>query len=450
MLEALPDCLSVCDGTLLLDKQSLIVLARQFQTPLFVFSQSQIETNIAKIKNAFQDYQKPLHLYYACKANSNRSILNIIHDAQVDLEINSAGELWKGLQTGFRGEQMLFNGVAKSNIELEQALSLDVTVTIDSLAELQRCLAIGERLGRLPSILLRVIPNVKSTILNAFQMGTANVKFGMEPSEAYRAIEMALSAAAPIQVGLHIHLGGQISEIAAFARVVDFVQEFISGYTHLRPNENWLPPLINLGGGLPCRFVHLPTTATQLTDEVHAMLNNTLDLEDLARELRRLNDAGYSLALEPGRFIVANTAVLLTQIVNEKQRQDGTHWLLLDAGSNVLMDTFIYSWFFEIASVDHITEAHRMAYSVGGPLCDAADVFQSAEGKGSLPMRRLLPAGTGMEDTLVFFDVGAYSLEQMNEYNGRLMPAVVLVHNQVARLIRRRQTFADLFHYDLE
>lgn len=447
-IDGLPKCLSIRDRKLFMDEQPLSALAEHFQTPLFVFSQSQIRSNIAVLRSALQNQACPVQLYYACKANSNRSILRIMHEAEVNLEVNSGGELWKGLQVGFRGEQILFNGVAKSDAEIEQALAMDVTLIIDSIAELHRCLTLSRYLGKIPRLLLRLIPNVEPLTTQEFQIGTASAKFGMELPEAYRAMEIILSDPNPIQLGLHLHLGGQISCLESFSRNIRFVINFLNDYRHLHLEDNWMPTLINLGGGLPCLFTHLSTTAEQLTGAANAILGATLDFEAFAKELQVLSNEGYRLALEPGRFFVANSAVLLTRVVNEKQREDGTRWLLLDAGCNVLMDVFLYHWLFELVSPDRIGEAHQVPYSVGGPLCDATDVFQSSHGVGHQPLNRSLPVGTGMGDILSFLDVGAYSLEQMNEYNGRLMPAAVLITEQAVQLIRRSQTLEDLFYYD--
>lgn len=444
----LPECLSVEHGELRMDGNSLCSLAHQYGTPLFVFSRRQIEANVGALRRAFHKELPTFCLYYACKANSNRSILTIMREMGLNLEVNSGGELWKGLQVGFRGEQLLFNGVAKTNSELERALAANCTVIIDSISEMKRCVAMSQYLGRVPRLLLRLMPGIRGSTTDEFQMGTADLKFGMTTGEAYQALQLGFASSEAMEIGLHLHLGGQLSDAIVFADAVGFVQQFLANAQRLHPAHRWSPSVINLGGGLPCCFTHLPATAEQLTRDEQAILSASLDLEAVARAVRPLGEQGYTVAMEPGRFLVANAAVLLTRVVNEKRREGGEQWLLLDGGCNLLMDVFIYRWLFELVHPGRITEPHRTPYQVGGPLCDAADVFQG-EGDGDhRPGYRGLPVGTGLDDTLAFLDVGAYSLEQMNEYNGQLMPAALLVDGGRVRLIRRRQNLEELFQYD--
>ncbi|MHA1711032.1 MAG: diaminopimelate decarboxylase, partial [Candidatus Freyarchaeota archaeon] len=138
--------------------------------------------------------------------------------------------------------------------------------------------------------------------------------------------------------------------------------------------------------------------------------------------------------------------VLLTQVQNVKER-NGEKWLLIDSGFNVLLDAFSYKWYFHIVSASRAGEEHREPYVIGGPLCDGGDALLDPQ--GALPRYRLLPHGVKPGEYLAILDVGAYTLEQMSQYNGRPRPAAVLLSGSNVKLIRRRETFDDLIRNDM-
>jgi len=157
------------------------------------------------------------------------------------------------------------------------------------------------------------------------------------------------------------------------------------------------------------------------------------------------------LILEPGSRIIADTAVLLSTIENAKTRPNGDSWLLLDAGFNTLMDILGYNWYFHALAAGKLSAETTSAYKLGGPLCDSGDVYHDSEGYGRLPDYRLLPAGMQPDDLIAFLDVGGYTLEQMNQYNGQPRAAAVLIRqNGQVQLIRRRESYTDLLAHDLE
>jgi diaminopimelate decarboxylase len=447
----LPACLSVRDGRLYMDGLHLTSLTRRFGSPLFVFSRQQVEASIKSLLSLNGPDDPPVQVHYACKANSNLGLLRVIRAASLNLEVNSGGELWKGRQAGFTGSQILFNGVAKTDDEVTQALQAGCTLIVDSLAELDRLFGISRRLGKRANILLRLAPHLDSATPECFQTAHSESKFGMEMAEAFRALQESIASEYIDEVGLHLHQGGQIYDVETFHGTVDFIQGFLQEWADTHPASRWKPSTINLGGGLPIRFMHLLATAEQLSEEKRRVVGSELDIAALKRILEPLRRQGHRLALEPGRYIVANAAVLLTQVINQKRRQAGEVWLLLDGGYSMLMDTFTYRWLFELVAPDRINEPHNVAYCVGGPLCDQADVFHAMSDDGYLPRFRCLPDNIKAGDALAFLDVGGYSLEQMNEYNGRLQPAALLIERDGGlRIIRRRQGYEDLCPYDVE
>ncbi len=156
--------------------------------------------------------------------------------------------------------------------------------------------------------------------------------------------------------------------------------------------------------------------------------------------------------LEPGSRVMADTAVLLTRVQNHKKRPNGEgRWLLLDAGFNTLLDTFSYNWYYHMGSANRAADPHETFYRLGGPLCDSGDIYHDSEMLGRLPDLYALPENLAPGDLLVFFDVGAYTLEQMCQYNGQRRAAALIVQADGAvHLIRRRDSYPDLIEQDIE
>lgn len=156
--------------------------------------------------------------------------------------------------------------------------------------------------------------------------------------------------------------------------------------------------------------------------------------------------------LEPGSRVMADSAVLLTRINNQKSRpNDPADWLLLDAGFNILLDTFSYNWYFQVGSANRAAASQESNYHLGGPLCDSGDIFHDSEMLGRLPELYALPPNLVPGELLVFFDVGAYTLEQMCQYNGQRRAAALIIKADGSMgLIRRRDSYFDLIRHDIQ
>jgi diaminopimelate decarboxylase len=176
----------------------------------------------------------------------------------------------------------------------------------------------------------------------------------------------------------------------------------------------------------------------------------------VARESARAVDAEYLLAqttilLEPGRSIIADAGLVLTTVLNMKKRPEtGDVWLLTDAGYNIMLSMNNYKWYYHLISATRAGEPHEHDYKVAGPLCDSGDVYFDIEREGRLPDYRRLPANVKPGEILALLNSGAYSLAQMFHYNGRPLPAAVMIRGDGnAELIRRRDTYEDLLANDV-
>ncbi len=475
----IPGFLEEINGRLHVNGVDMIPLADSFGTPLFVFSEDRIRHNCREIQSAFQQWRFKTRVFYASKANSNLSLLHIIRDAGLDIEVNSGGELYKALKVGFSPDQIIFNGVAKTEQELREAISSAVfCINVDSVYELGHIAEIAAALNKRANIALRMVPGVETGSHGGLETGTHASKFGISEHELMAAYQQAISAPDRLNLlGLHIHIGAQTVETSKFR--AGFETLLIRAAECYALSGKPFATL-NIGGGLPVTFIKPgdTTVGVQILDDPDHPLGDLVSMlqagpspADVAREtIGRLADGEFDqlldeiapgfcqtlentqFLLEPGSRVMADTAVLLTRVQNHKKRPNGEgRWLLLDAGFNTLLDTFSYNWYYHMGSANRAADPHETFYRLGGPLCDSGDIYHDSEMLGRLPDLYALPENLAPGDLLVFFDVGAYTLEQMCQYNGQRRAAALIVQADGAvHLIRRRDSYPDLIEQDIE
>lgn len=441
-------------------------LAREHGTPLFVFSERRIRHNIEHLKKVRDVVDCPLKICYAAKAMSTMGILRAVRDAGIDIEVNSGGELWKALKAGFDGEQIIFNGTSKEVWEIENAINAGIyAIQVDSLFELSLIEETAARLNKTANVSLRLVPEIESHTHSGLQTALLTSKFGMMPDEALEAFRKYKDSPHLNLTGIHLHIGSQNPEPAvyteALAKLFDAMRR-IFNETSIRLKH------INLGGGFPVNYlndggVEIPSEQRNLLsadfDPSTAVKKAWLavkDAADSADASHLLDD--LTLLLEPGRSIIADAGVCLTTVRNVKQRPVSTansqlptdNWLLTDAGFNILLSMETYKWYYHMISATRSDEPHDFPYKIAGPLCDGGDVYFDIEGEDRLPPHRLLPKDVQPDEVLALLNCGAYSLAQASQYNGRFLPAVLLIReNGEAELIRRRDNFEDLVSSDV-
>jgi diaminopimelate decarboxylase len=465
----IPGFLEAAAGGLYVDGADARRLAERFGTPLFIFSEARIRHNVARLVKAFRHSRIRADIFYASKANSNLAVLQVVRDTGVNIEVNSGGELFKALRAGFKPEQIVFNGVAKTEAELTEAIRQEIfCINVDSLFELERIVRISREGKWRANIALRIVPEIEAGTHAGLETGTHDTKFGIAQDEIREAYRMALQHPDEVSLaGLHVHIGAQVSgagkHLAAFRTLLATAAELYNDTGHCVGH-------LNLGGGLPVPYIKADDGLNgAMDDQSYTMLRADATLEEVASGVfGTLEDWGEILSavnsefrwkmdntrllLEPGSSIIADTAVLVSAVQNTKTRHaTGDQWLLLDAGFNTLLDTFSYNWYFHAVAVTRASAPPDSRYRLGGPLCDSADVYHDREGYGRLPETRRLPAGMAPGDLVAFLDVGGYTLEQMCQYNGQQRAAAVIVRtNGDVQLIRRRDTLDDLISHDLE
>jgi len=464
--------LDVREGQLYIDGVAATDIARDHGTPLFVFSEARIKRNIARIQKAQAVIGCPLKVCYAAKAMSTMAILRTVKDAGCDIEVNSGGELWKAIEIGFRGDQIIFNGTSKEVWEIENAINAGIyAIQVDSLYELSLISQCAKRLGKRANVSLRLVPEIETNTHSGLQTALLTSKFGMMPAEAFAAFREYKDSPHLDLCGIHIHIGSQNPDASPYSEAFTMLFETLH---RIHSETGTKLKHINLGGGFPVNYLKGDPDASEMPAEQQAMFSADFEPADAiatawnavtkAAEKAHAADLleGLTLLLEPGRSIISDAAICLTTVRNAKSRpvlessptdnrQPTTDdWLLTDAGFNILLSMETYKWYYHMISAKRSGEPHVTRYKLAGPLCDGGDVYFDIEGQDRLPEHRLLPENVEPGELLALLNCGAYSLAQASQYNGRFLPAVVLIReNGEAELIRKRDGFSDLVPNDI-
>ncbi len=396
----------VCDGV------SLENVARDYGTPLYVYSAGAIRKSYRDLDEAFGSH--PHRIHYALKANSSLAIVRLLRDAGSAVDANSIGEVYLAMRAGVAPSDIVFSGVGKSPDEIERAVPLGLkAINAESAGELERIDRAARARGVRARVAIRVNPDIDAGTHPHISTGLHINKFGV-PLEHAGALYRRMSEQPGLQpVGIHVHLGSQIISTEPIQRaaleVVRLARELRDGGIELEH--------IDVGGGLGISYdgSRVPTAA-----------------EYAAAVLAIVKPSGLAVALEPGRAIVGAAAVLLARVVDLKPAAAGHHFAVLDAGMTELMRPALYGSFHRIEPVTP-RPGRELCYDIVGPVCESTDMLGHD--------RRLPPLDVG--DLLAILDAGAYGSAMSSNYNRRPLPVEVLIDAGTATLIRRRQTIED-------
>ena len=428
----------------------LAELADAHATPFFLYSERRLRANIAELAGAFTARHPATEVFYASKACSNLWFLHVVRDAGINVEVNAGGELEKALRVGFDPRQIVFNGVAKTGAEIERAVACGVRAFIvDSLYELERISEVATAVGRVAAVAPRIdvqVPTLTHPGLETAHGGKA----GIDRDDAAAAFRRAADDPHLDPVGLHLHVGSQITSVEPYRQAVDTALDVL---VEVEAAAGVRLQFLDAGGGFAVPYREAPAACA--SDDYFCSLLTIDDYAATICDRLRARRPELTLFLEPGRSIATSAAVLVTRIENEKTkgRRDGEglrlgdeHWLTVDAGFNTLLEHTNYHWYFRTLVAGRAAEPADAEFRLAGPLCDGGDVFA---GDDDRPYRRF-PAATSVGDVVVFLGAGGYTLEMMNDYNARPRAAAyaATVGGDVVA-IRRHETDADLSAFDL-
>ena len=401
------------DGALHCDGVPLADLAATYGTPLYVYSASGIAERYRAVDQAFAGYPHALH--YALKANSTLGIARFLRSLGAKADANSGGEIEIALRAGFVPADIVFTGVGKTDAELARAVGLGLrSINVESEGELERIDAIASARQTQARVAIRVNPDIDARSHPHISTGLKTNKFGIAITDA-RELCRRMHARPGIRiVGLHSHVGSQITELEPLRRAA---RELVTLARELR-DEGIEVDHLDIGGGLGIPYEGQPVPSA--ADYAAAVL-------PIVRE------SGVALILEPGRYLVGEAGVLVSRVIDIKPQPGGKLFVILDTGMTELIRPMLYGAYHRIEPLQARPGAEAVC-DIVGPLCETSD---------TLGRDRRLPV-PAVGDLMVVFDTGAYGSVMASNYNRRLMPAEVLVQTGSPALIKRRQTIDDL------
>ena len=406
-------------GVLACDGLSLAEIAGRAGTPVHVYSAALIAERYRAFDAAFEGY--PHRLHYAIKANATLGVVRALRALGAGADANSGGEIEVALRAGFEPSDIVFTGVGKTRAELVRAVSIGVqAINAESAGEVERIRAIAAEQGRVARVALRINPDVDAGSHPHISTGAAVNKFGVSVAAAREMAERIAGLDELQLIGLHVHVGSQVTRPDPIARAVqtiaDLSRELIAAG---HPLEH-----LDVGGGLG--IAYQSNQAVMTPDEYAAAV------------LPAVRPTGLALVLEPGRWIVGPAGVLVAEVVDLKPQPGGRQFVVVDAGMNDLMRPALYSAYHGIEPVAPRPGA-PVTGDVVGPVCETADTLGSA--------RELPPLAVG--DLIAIRDTGAYGAIMASNYNRRPTAAEVMVEQGACRIIRRRQSVDDMLQWDV-
>ncbi len=391
-------------------------IAKKYGTPLYIYSRKTLLDHYIKIRDAFKDVH-PL-ICYSMKANSNLTICRLLLKHGSGLDIVSGGELYSALKAGVSPKRIVYASVGKTEREIESAIKNRILLfNVESLPELVLINNVAGTLRMRQKIAIRINPDVRPKTHLYITTGHGENKFGLD-METAKDIFLCRSKFENLDIcGLHLHIGSQLIDSAPFIMAIKRAAGLIKEVEGHGVRISWL----NIGGGLGIIYSgERPQTAREYADAVLPLL-------------KRLNTR---IILEPGRFIVGNSGILVTKVLYIKQASR-KNFAIVDAGMNDFVRPSLYHAYHEVLPVRSPAYGKGQAicsYDIVGPICESGDFLAKK--------RKFISLKAG--DLLAVMGAGAYGFSMSSNYNSRPRPAEVLVSGNQARLIRRRETCYDL------
>lgn len=401
------------DGTLSCDGVSLDAIAQAVGTPAYIYSVAAIKSQFRALDDALAGV--PHRLHYSVKANSNLAILNILRSLGSGVDIVSGGEMYRAQTAGFKGSDIVFSGVGKTEREMVEALTAGVLmVNVESEEELDLLNAVAGKLGKRAPVALRVNPEVMVDTPHPYtRTGAKGMKFGIPFDETLVVAERALAMENISLIGLDMHVGSQISQFEPYeiglGRLLQLRNEIESaGAKDLE--------YLDIGGGLAVSYAS----------------EHPIDVAAFGAVVRNIVlPTGLKVIVEPGRFLVGNAGILLTRVLYRK-RSGGKEFIIVDAGMNDLIRPSHYNAYHRIESV--VASDERTTADIVGPVCESGDFLGLHRDVDDVKPGELIAV----------MSAGAYGFVMASNYNSRPRIAEVIVDEGKFGIVTERETYEDL------
>jgi diaminopimelate decarboxylase len=415
VLDLLPDGASIDDGALIVGGVRATELAETFGTPLVVYDEATLRNQARAYRVAVPD------ALVACgtKAFPSVAVLRLFAEEGLGADVSTAGELAFALRAGLDGARLVVHGNNKEDDLLRGAAEAGALVVLDSPDELERAQAAG-----VDRLLVRVTPGIEADTHEAVKTAHHGSKFGLPPDDAVELVRRI-----PDCEGLHVHVGSQLMHFGASLMTVDWVAQFAA---RLRAELDWVPRLVDLGGGLGVRHV-----VEEPSFSIEEFVGGLVGELRRAWQLQQLPEP--QLALEPGRSLVSRAGITLYTVGGVKRASAATTYVTVDGGMSDNPRPAMYNARYAALLASRADAEPDGAFAIAGKHCESGDVL----------IERVELPRPSRGDILVVPVTGAYTLAMSSTYNAVPRPAAVLVANGDARLIRRRETIDDLLAVEL-
>jgi diaminopimelate decarboxylase len=398
-------------------------LAQEFGTPLYVYDADKIREKISVLRDSFS--QIPLHIKYACKANTNLAILKLMKQEGVELDVVSPQELELGLLAGFDGSEITFTPSGVDFSEIEYAVEKGAIVNLDNLSVLEK---FGKKYGSNKPCLVRIKPHVFGGGNEKIMTAHPESKFGISIHQKAEILALVKQYGIKI-IGLHQHTGSDIKDSYTFQEAAKAIFEFASDFNDLE--------LIDLGGGFKVPYSP-QDPGVDMMAVGQGMGGAFLDFcQKYGKNLK--------LWVEPGKFLVSEAGTFLATATVVKNDPIKT-FLGLNTGLNHLIRPMMYGSFHYIFNASNTDETQKEDYRVVGNICETDTFSFGFDGKQNERALNLVKEG----DVIAFANAGAYGFTMASHYNSRFLPAEILIDGGQAKLIRKRETMEDILRNQIQ
>ena len=408
------------NGALHAEDVPVAEIAAAVGTPFYVYSTATFLRHFKLLDDALEGMD---HLVcYAMKAASNQAILKTLGDAGAGMDVVSGGEYMRAKAAGVPGDRIVFSGVGKTADEIRLALTGGIRqFNVESEPEMQVLNAVALELGVVAPITIRVNPDVDAKTHAKIATGKSENKFGIPISRAHEVYAMAGAMKGLDVIGIDVHIGSQLTDLAPFEAAYNKVAELTE---ELRAQGHNIKRL-DLGGGLGIPYER-SNEAPPLPSDYGALVKRTL------------GHLGCEIEIEPGRLIAGNAGLMVSEVIYVKEGED-REFLIIDGAMNDLIRPAMYDAHHDIVPVVEPAAGIEMAkYDVVGPVCESGDTFAKH--------REMAPMKSG--DLVAFRSAGAYGAVMASEYNSRPLIPEVLVNGDQFAVIRARPTFDEMINRD--
>ncbi|GIW03917.1 MAG: diaminopimelate decarboxylase [Thermomicrobiales bacterium] len=414
-------------GELVIGGCSVVELARRFETPLYVFDEQTLRHRARRVRLAFERVYSRTRVVYAAKAFLSLRLARLLHEEGLGLDVVSGGELFAARRAGIPGEAITFHGNNKSERELQEGIAAGVGLfAVDNVHELMLLSRLASGAATRVDIVLRLNPGIDVHTHDKIKTGAVDSKFGFPlwTGEAEQAVALAVQSPGVRLVGYHVHLGSQLFDVAPIVLAIQHVVEFAA---RMRERHGASLDVLSPGGGFGIGYV-------EGQDDVPIEEWAAVMVDAVLRATSACELPAPAVIVEPGRWIVGPSAIAIYRVGAIKDIPGVRCYVAVDGGMADNVRPALYGARYTAALANRTGEAERELVTIAGKYCETGDVL----------IRDVLLPPLQPGDLLAIPAVGAYCLPLASNYNHACRPAVILVRDGHAEVIRRRETYEDL------